>query len=108
MTVTFWEAAVQAVTAGQRVWLITVAAVQGSAPQRPGAMMAVGPAGRLAGTIGGGAVEYDCVQKVIRGEALPGDCRGWGLLAVDGLPLGWVKGSGGVLKNHYPKGLRRP
>ena len=72
MTVTFWEAAVQAVTAGQRVWLITVAAVQGSAPQRPGAMMAVGPAGRLAGTIGGGALEYDCVQKVIRGQAVPG------------------------------------
>ena len=72
MTVTFWEAAVQAVAAGQRVWLVTVAAVQGSAPQRPGAMMAVGPAGRLAGTIGGGALEYDCVQKVIRGQAVPG------------------------------------
>ena len=24
------------------------------------------------------------------------------------LPLGWGKASGGMLKNHLPKGLRRP
>ncbi|MFR0734763.1 MAG: methyltransferase RsmF C-terminal domain-like protein [Oscillospiraceae bacterium] len=28
-------------------------------------------------------------------------------MTVGGLSLGWAKGSGGVLKNHYPKGLRR-
>lgn len=32
---------------------------------------------------------------------------GWTLVAVDGFPLGWAKASGGQLKNHYPKGLRR-
>ena len=29
------------------------------------------------------------------------------LVTVDGLGLGWAKGSGGQLKNHYPKGLRQ-
>nr|WP_322597436.1 RsmF rRNA methyltransferase first C-terminal domain-containing protein [Paenibacillus sp. JDR-2] len=45
----------------------------------------------------------------LRGETLPaeGDISGWGLVAVDGLPLGWAKSSGGQLKNHLPKGLRR-
>ncbi len=44
----------------------------------------------------------------LRGETLPGSAGGWALLCADGCPLGWVKGAGGVLKNHYPKGLRRP
>lgn len=32
---------------------------------------------------------------------------GWALVCVDGFPLGWGKVSNRVLKNHYPKGLRR-
>jgi NOL1/NOP2/fmu family ribosome biogenesis protein len=32
---------------------------------------------------------------------------GWVLLTVDGFPLGWGKRSQGVIKNFYPKGLRR-
>jgi len=45
-----------------------------------------------------------------RGETLsvPADLKGWTLVTVDGFPLGWGKASGGMLKNHYPKGLRRP
>lgn len=43
----------------------------------------------------------------LRGEALRGDAAGWTLVTVGGLSLGWAKGSGGALKNHYPKGLRR-
>lgn len=31
---------------------------------------------------------------------------GWVLVCVEGYSLGWAKGSGQVLKNHYPKGLR--
>ena len=42
----------------------------------------------------------------LRGETLPTAARGWTLVRVDGLSLGWGKGSVGVLKNHYPKGLR--
>ena len=33
--------------------------------------------------------------------------KGWYLVTVDGYSLGWGKLSGGILKNHYPKGLRR-
>lgn len=46
----------------------------------------------------------------LRGEALPvpADLHGWTLVTVDGLPLGWGKASTGQLKNHRPKGLRRP
>lgn len=32
--------------------------------------------------------------------------KGWALICVDGLSLGWCKLAGGALKNHYPKGLR--
>lgn len=32
--------------------------------------------------------------------------KGWVLVTVDGYSLGWCKLAGGILKNHYPKGLR--
>ena len=43
------------------------------------------------------------------GEALSlGDLpAGFTLLCLHGKPLGWGKQAGGVMKNHYPKGLRR-
>lgn len=47
------------------------------------------------------------VRAYLAGETLPGDTRGWTLVTTGGLSLGWAKGSDGVLKNHYPKGLRR-
>lgn len=34
--------------------------------------------------------------------------KGWCLVTVDGYSLGWGKRSGDQLKNHYPKGLRKP
>lgn len=49
--------------------------------------------------------------RYLRGETLPldeaGGPAGWLLLTVGGYPLGWGKASGGQIKNHYPKGLRR-
>lgn len=33
--------------------------------------------------------------------------KGWCLVCVDGYSLGWGKAAGAVLKNHYPKGLRK-
>lgn len=47
------------------------------------------------------------VVTYLRGEslALPG-AAGWVLVAVDGFPLGWGKRVAGVVKSHYPKGLR--
>ena len=47
------------------------------------------------------------VLAYLRGESLavPGPA-GWTLVAVDGFPLGWGKRVAGVVKSHYPKGLR--
>lgn len=33
--------------------------------------------------------------------------KGWHLICVDGISLGWGKLAGGIMKNHYPKGLRK-
>lgn len=46
----------------------------------------------------------------LHGESIPCDSslKGWTLVTVDGVSVGWGKASGGILKNHYPKGLRRP
>ncbi len=43
----------------------------------------------------------------LHGDVIPGAETGWCLVTVGGYSLGWAKGDGKVLKNHYPKGLRR-
>ena len=45
----------------------------------------------------------------LRGEAIPAETAapGWAAVLADGFPLGFGKQSGGVVKNHYPKGLRQ-
>ena len=52
------------------------------------------------------------VRQYLNGQALPYDStehriKGWALLTVDNYSLGFVKAAGGMLKNHYPKGLRK-
>ena len=47
------------------------------------------------------------ISRYLHGETLPTDKKGWTLVQVDGHSLGWGKGAAGILKNHYPKGLRR-
>ena len=47
------------------------------------------------------------IAAYLRGQTLSGPQAGWTLVTVDGLSLGWAKGSGGILKNHFPKALRR-
>ena len=51
-------------------------------------------------------VDYDGAVAYLRGETLPCTLRGWHTVTYRGLPLGWGKASDGVMKNHYPKGLR--
>lgn len=46
-------------------------------------------------------------KAYMHGETIPTDRNGWCLVTVDGYSLGWGKGDGKILKNHYPKGLRR-
>ena len=47
------------------------------------------------------------IKAYLHGEVLPWEGKGWCLVQVDGYSLGWGKGDGSTLKNHYPKGLRR-
>ena len=46
----------------------------------------------------------------LRGETFAVDSalKGWYLLTVQGCSAGFGKATGGQMKNHYPKGLRRP
>ena len=48
------------------------------------------------------------IAAYLRGETLrqPGP-DGWLRVEVDGYPLGWGKRTRGIIKNHYPRGLRR-
>lgn len=47
------------------------------------------------------------LKAYMHGETIPAGKKGWCLVCVDGFSLGWGKSDGNVLKNHYPKGLRR-
>jgi len=47
------------------------------------------------------------MEKYIHGDVESSDKKGWCLVTADGYSIGWGKGDGNVLKNHYPKGLRR-
>ena len=47
------------------------------------------------------------MEKYIHGDVVPSTLRGWTLVTAEGYSIGWGKGDGNVLKNHYPKGLRR-
>lgn len=58
-------------------------------------------------TIAVPAAEEDLlVQEGKNGKALP-DAKGWCLICVEDYSLGWGKLAGGIMKNHYPKGLRK-
>jgi NOL1/NOP2/fmu family ribosome biogenesis protein len=48
----------------------------------------------------------ETLQRYLAGETLPSVERGWTLVCCRGVSAGWGKASAGVLKNHYPKGLR--
>ena len=47
------------------------------------------------------------IARYMAGDVVNSEKKGWCLITVGGFSLGWGKGDGRVLKNHYPKGLRR-
>ncbi len=47
------------------------------------------------------------VKDYLHGEVVPSAVKGWCLVKAGDYSIGWGKGDGRVLKNHYPKGLRR-
>jgi NOL1/NOP2/fmu family ribosome biogenesis protein len=61
------------------------------------------------------ASDSDEIRQFLNGQTLrPGGemaqellgKKGWCLITCDGYSIGWAKLAGGMLKNHYPKGLR--
>ena len=54
--------------AGHAVWLVTVIETWGSAPRPPGALLAMRDDGQVAGSVSGGCVEDDLIDRVRNGE----------------------------------------
>ena len=87
--------------------------------QRPGLELGVVKKGRFEPAHALALWLKECARKVsfpadsaqmaayMHGDVLPCDKKGWCLVCADQFAIGWGKGDGTVLKNHYPKGLRR-
>jgi xanthine dehydrogenase accessory factor len=54
--------------AGHRVWLVTVLETWGSAPRPPGALLALRDDGPVVGSVSGGCVEDDLIERVRAGD----------------------------------------
>lgn len=53
--------------------------------------------------------ESEEIRKYLSGQTLNAEGeKGWYLITVDGFSIGWGKLAAGIMKNHYPKGLRKP
>ncbi|MGH1360100.1 MAG: XdhC family protein [Burkholderiaceae bacterium] len=53
---------------GRKVWLVTVVETWGSAPRPPGALLAMRDDGLVVGSVSGGCVEDDLIDRVRHGE----------------------------------------
>ncbi len=52
--------------------------------------------------------DSDEVRAYLNGQTLNiASPKGWTLISTDGYSIGWAKSDGRILKNHYPKGLRK-
>lgn len=52
--------------------------------------------------------ENSQIRNYLTGGTFPAEGeKGWYLISADGFSIGWGKLAGGVMKNHYPKGLRK-
>lgn len=51
--------------------------------------------------------DSDAIRDYLHGQVLPCSLKGWCLVKAGEFSLGWGKGDGSQLKNHYPKGLRK-
>src|SRR3954454_7990119 len=54
--------------AGRKVWIVTVIETWGSAPRPPGALLAMRDDGLVVGSVSGGCVEDDLIDRVRQGE----------------------------------------
>ena len=62
------HAAIDWLEQGFTLTLVTVVQTWGSAPRRPGALMVIRDDGCFQGSVSGGCIEDDLVQRVLRGE----------------------------------------
>ena len=54
------------------------------------------------------SVDFESACSYLRGNVVPCDNeKGWHLVAHNSFPLRWGKASDGMMKNHYPKGIRK-
>lgn len=54
------------------------------------------------------SAEESIVSGYLNGQTFPYEGeKGWYLIVAEGYSLGWGKLAGGIMKNHYPKGLRK-
>lgn len=80
--------------AGKRFTLVTVARTWGSAPRPPGAWMAIREDGQVQGSVSGGCIETDLIDRLLAGEFTSAAPRvlGYGITADEarrfGLPCG--------------------
>ena len=51
--------------------------------------------------------ESEEIKAYLHGDVVASGKKGWCLVKAGPYSIGWGKGDGRVLKNHYPKGLRR-
>jgi xanthine dehydrogenase accessory factor len=56
--------------AGRAVWLVTVIETWGSAPRPPGALLALRDDGQVVGSVSGGCVEDELIDRVRQGERI--------------------------------------
>ena len=105
----FFREIVHALEAGQPVELVSVVSSEGSTPRGAGAMMAVFPGGRTAGTIGGGNVEFACQQLAAELLEQKADAlRQFRFVQGEAASLGMVCGGGVTVQLQYlPAGDRQ-
>ncbi len=51
-------------------------------------------------------LDAEAAKRYLRGETIAIETNGWQVARYRGRPLGWIKGSGGVGKNHLPASAR--
>lgn len=78
---------------GDKVWLCTIVGTTGSSPRPPGSMLALNQQGDIAGSLSGGCVEDDLLERLRGGEILHApQLREYGVTAEEnerlGLPCG--------------------
>ena len=111
----------EAVTFGQSLYWVPkgMPDLTGLKVERPGLELGIAKKGRFepAHALALWLRDCRCVQDYsadsnhiaayLHGDVVAATQKGWCLVTVDGYSIGWGKGDGTVLKNHYPKGLRR-